>query len=94
MGLDPVDLTKEFVGIKSVSRWSNAEISDLVEERMKTCGFEVERLSFTDQNGELKVSLVGKKGEGKGGIGFFSHTEMHGDSIISMSCKPHVREGY
>ena len=75
MGLDPVDLTKEFVGIKSVSRWSNAEISDLVEERMKTCGFEVERLSFTDQNGELKISLVGKKGEGKGGIGFFSHTD-------------------
>lgn len=75
MALNPVDLTQEFVDIKSVSKWSNVEISDLVEQRMKDCGLEVERLSFTDENGELKVSLVGKKGGGRGGMGFFSHTD-------------------
>jgi acetylornithine deacetylase len=75
MGLDVVELTKEFVDIKSVSRWNNAEVSDCVEARLKACGFEVERLEYTDENGERKISLVGKKGEGTGGIGFFSHTD-------------------
>jgi acetylornithine deacetylase len=75
MDLDPVELTREFVDIKSVSRWSNSKISDLVEDRMKACGLVVERLSYTDESGELKISLVGKKGEGKGGVGFFSHTD-------------------
>ena len=59
-------MTKEFVDVKSVSRWSNAAISDLVEDRMKACGLEVERLTYEDENGELKVSLVGRKGEGEG----------------------------
>ncbi len=75
MGLDPVEMTKEFVDVKSVSRWSNAAISDLVEERMEACGLEVERLSYEDENGELKVSLVGRKGEGEGGLAFLSHTD-------------------
>ena len=75
MGLDPIALTQEFVNVKSVSRWSNSAISDLVEHRMKECGLEVERLSYLDQNNEEKVSLVGKKGEGKGGLAFLSHTD-------------------
>jgi acetylornithine deacetylase len=75
MSFDPVEMTREFVDIKSVSRWTNAEISDLVEERMKQCGLEVERLEYTDENGEQKISLVGVKGKGTGGVGFFSHTD-------------------
>ena len=66
MGLDPVEMTQEFVDVKSVSRGSNVEISDLVELRMKECGLEVERLTYLDENDELKVSLVGVKGESKG----------------------------
>lgn len=77
MGLDPVEMTQEFVDVKSVSRGSNVEISDLVELRMKECGLEVERLTYLDENDELKVSLVGVKGESKGedGIAFLSHTD-------------------
>jgi len=75
VGLDPVEMTKEFVNVKSVSRWSNAAVSDVVEARMTECGLEVERLSYVDENGELKVSLVGRKGEGEGGLAFLSHTD-------------------
>ena len=62
MQLDPVSLTRDLVAVKSVSRWSNALISDLVEERFREHGFETERLDYVDENGEAKVSIVGRKG--------------------------------
>ncbi len=71
MTLEPVQLTQELVDIKSVSRWSNLEISALVEGRMVQNGFETERLEYEDENGERKASIVGKKGEGSGGLAFF-----------------------
>lgn len=75
MKLDPVSLTRDLVAIKSVSRWSNALVSDLVEERFRVHGFETERLDYVDENGETKVSIVGRKGSGTGGLAFFSHTD-------------------
>ncbi|MCZ6679415.1 MAG: M20/M25/M40 family metallo-hydrolase [Candidatus Poribacteria bacterium] len=83
MGLDTIQLTKDIVAINSVSQRSNAAVSDLLEDTLKQCAFEVERLEFVDDNGERKVSLVGKKGEGADGFGLFSHSDtvpgMEGD---------------
>ena len=75
MGFDVVQLTRDIVAIDSVSQRSNEEVSDLLEETLKGCEFEVERLEYVDNNGERKVSLVGKKGEGPNGIGLFSHSD-------------------
>jgi acetylornithine deacetylase len=75
MQLDPVSLTRDLVAVKSVSRWSNSLVSDLVEERFREHGFETERLDYVDENGETKVSIVGRKGSGTGGLAFFSHTD-------------------
>ena len=75
MNLDPVSLTRDLVAIKSVSRWSNARVSGLVEEWFREHGFEIERLDYVDENGETKVSIVGRKGRGTGGLAFFSHTD-------------------
>ena len=75
MPFDPVELTSEFINIKSESKISNEPISDLVEDRMEACGLAVERLEYVDENGERKVSLVGQKGEGSGGLAFMSHTD-------------------
>ena len=75
MGLDVVQLTRDIVAINSVSQRSNAEVSDLLEKTLKQCAFEVERLEFVDKNGERKVSLVGKKGDGVDGFGLFSHSD-------------------
>lgn len=72
---DVIQLAKDVVAINSVSRHSNAEVSDLLEATFKECAFEVERLEFVDENGERKVSLVAKKGDGPGGFGLFSHSD-------------------
>ncbi len=71
-----VDLTKDLVAIRSVSQRSNADVSDFIENWLRTNGFdEIERLEYTDDNGERKVSLVAKKGEGTGGLAFLSHSD-------------------
>ncbi|MGB0383893.1 MAG: M20/M25/M40 family metallo-hydrolase [Ardenticatenaceae bacterium] len=75
MNMDVLELTKELVAIKSVSRWSNREVSDFLEDVLNKCAFEVERLTYIDPNGEEKVSLVAKKGEGVGGLAFLSHSD-------------------
>lgn len=92
--IDPVELTREFVAVKSVSRWSNATISDLVEARMQACGFEMERLEYTDEHGERKISLVGKIGEGEGGLAFMSHTDtVPGQEADWPPYDPRVKDG-
>jgi acetylornithine deacetylase len=73
--LDVVNLTKELVAINSVSKQSNAPVADALEPVMRRCGFEVERLEHRDANGERKVNLVGLKGSGTDGLGFFSHVD-------------------
>ena len=60
---DVIQLTKDIVSISSVSHQSNTMVCDLLEETLKKCEFEVERLQFIDQKGEAKISLVAKKGE-------------------------------
>lgn len=73
--LDPVALTSGMIDIKSVSRWNNVEVSEYVESWLKEHGFETEWLEYKDEFGERKVNIVGKKGDGQGGMGFFSHTD-------------------
>jgi acetylornithine deacetylase len=75
MNFDPLQLTKELVAIPSVSRWSNADISNLLEKWLKEAAFEIERLEYTDANGETKISLVAKKGAGTGGLAFIGHSD-------------------
>lgn len=70
-----IELTKALVNIPSVSRWSNAAVSDFAQEQMELAGCTVERVDYVDPNGELKVSLVGQIGSGRGGLAFFSHSD-------------------
>ncbi len=75
MNFDVVKLTADLVNLPSVSRGSNEAISDYLEAQLKDAAFAVERLSYIDENGENKVSLVAKKGKGKDGLAFFSHSD-------------------
>ena len=75
MTYDVIQLTKELVAIPSVSSTSNAEISSFLQAQLSQIGFTVERLAYTEPTGEEKVSLVAKLGEGRGGLGFFSHSD-------------------
>lgn len=75
MKQDLFNLTRDMVAIRSVSRQSNVQISDYVEQVLKSSDFEVERLEYLDENDERKVNLVGKKGAGTGGLAFASHSD-------------------
>jgi acetylornithine deacetylase len=89
-----VALTEALVRIPSVSRWSNAAVSDFAEEQMALYGFEVERLAYTDPNGEQKVSLVGQIGSGDGGLAFFSHSDtVPGQEDVWHAFDPWIEEG-
>ena len=68
-------LTQDLVAIKSASQISNVPITDFVEELFQRENFEIERLEYIDGDGLRKASLVAKKGEGSGGLGFFSHSD-------------------
>ncbi len=71
-----VDLLRELIAFPSVSRDSNAPISDHVAELLRRRRFEVERIEFVDALGVKKVSLVAKRGAGRGGLGYFAHTDV------------------
>jgi acetylornithine deacetylase len=76
MQRDVLQLAQELVAIRSVSQWSNADISDYIETWLKAAGFdEIESLEYTCENDERKVNLIAKKGEGTGGLAFLSHSD-------------------
>lgn len=73
--LDVVQLTRDLVSIPSESQESNSAVSALLASVLQNIGFEVERLIYLDSNSVEKVSLVGKKGNGEGGLCLFSHSD-------------------
>ncbi len=74
--MDVIDMTAEFVSYNSASLLSNAPVSKAIAKRMRQAGLTVERLDYRDANGELKVSLVGKKGRGPGGVAMMGHSDV------------------
>ena len=74
--MDALQYTKDLVAFESTSVLSNVPVSDYVEEALKKLGFVTERIEYDDVNGVPKASIVGKKGEGTGGIAYFGHTDV------------------
>ncbi|MFT5196831.1 MAG: acetylornithine deacetylase, partial [Candidatus Promineifilaceae bacterium] len=75
MPLNVIELTQNLVRMQSVSKDSNGPISDYLQTILEEIGCEIERLEYTDSNGELKVNIIGKIGKGKGGLAFCSHSD-------------------
>ncbi|HMO19102.1 MAG TPA: M20/M25/M40 family metallo-hydrolase [Oligoflexia bacterium] len=70
------DITSELIKIPSVSDQGNVEITDWIHDFLLRQDFVVERLEYINpDDGKLKANLVARKGEGSGGLGFFSHTD-------------------
>jgi acetylornithine deacetylase len=94
MKLDVVQLTKDLVAIRSVSLRSNVAVSDFLEQKFRQGGFAVERLEYVDVNGERKFNLVAQKGEGPGGLAFFSHSDtVPGQELEWAAFDPVVEKG-
>ena len=91
MNIDAVELTRQLVAIDSVSRNSNAAVSDLLQQVLEGAGFEMERLEYDDPDGVRKVNLIGRRGAGSGGFGLFSHSDtVPGDNWSGDPWAPRV----
>jgi len=94
MDHDVLSLTQTIVAMRSETTESNLEVTDFVHEWLAARGFVIERLHYTDANGIDKHNLVAKKGEGTGGLGFFSHSDtVPGDPREWEPWNPLVKDG-
>lgn len=79
MPTEAIEYLKPLMEFDSVSSRSNADISNHIESTLQTLDFETERVEYVDSNGELKVSILGRKGPhdlSSGGMGWFGHTDV------------------
>lgn len=74
--MDVTQYAMELVSIPSVSSVSNERISRVIADHLRRMGFEVEWLTYKDVNGERKVNLIAKRGEGSGGVAYLSHSDV------------------
>lgn len=74
--MNALDLTRELVAFDSVSVRSNVAVTDYVEGVLRKLGCEVERLEYNDERGVRKANVVGKLGNGTGGMAYFGHTDV------------------
>jgi len=74
--MDSLTYAEKLVSFESTSNLSNAEVADYIEKALSELDFETERLEYTDGNGLRKVNIVGKKGNGTGGVAYFGHNDV------------------
>lgn len=94
---DALEYARSLVAVPSVSRDSNGPVSDVVELHLRSLEFQVERQNFLDPQGVPKSNVIGRKGPGSGGLGYFSHTDVVPADTWSMADNgpftPTVRDG-
>ncbi|MCH2211054.1 MAG: M20/M25/M40 family metallo-hydrolase [Fuerstiella sp.] len=89
MSLDVVRLTTELVGFNSVSRLTNVPVTRYIAKVLRSLGFKVEELRYTDVNGVEKLSIVGKLGRGTGGLTLMSHDDVvPADNVEDWTDRP------
>jgi acetylornithine deacetylase len=94
MDHDVLALTQTMVAMRSETTEDNGAVTDFIHEWLAARGFAIERLSYTDENGVEKHNLVAQKGSGRGGLGFFSHSDtVPGDPREWAPWDPVVKEG-
>jgi acetylornithine deacetylase len=71
-----LDYARELVAFNSVSPLSNVEVTNCVEEWLRKLGCSIERVDYDDKNGVRKANVIGKLGEGTGGVAYFGHTDV------------------
>ena len=68
MSLDVVELTSQLISYHSVSQLSNVSATRYTAKILQAIGFAIEELSYTDAQGVDKLSIIGKLGQGTGGL--------------------------
>ena len=70
-----IDVTRKLVNFRSPSLESNVPVTEYCADLLRSLGFKVETLGYTDRNGVKKLSVVGKLGDGVGGLSLLSHND-------------------
>ncbi len=73
--MNALQYTNELVRFPTVSNVSNADICDYLKGVLIGLGFTTERVEYRDSAGVIKVNVIGKKGNGSGGMAYFAHTD-------------------
>lgn len=73
--LDAIKLTQTLIRYNSISSNSNIPVSDCLSASMEQAGLQVERILYRDAAGIEKISLVGRKGDGDGGLALLGHSD-------------------
>lgn len=74
--MNALDYARKLVAFESTSCYSNVPVVDHVEETLKGLGFVTERIDYDDAKGIRKANVVGKMGDGVGGLAYFGHTDV------------------
>jgi acetylornithine deacetylase len=74
--MDALDYARDLIAFDSISPVSNCAVTDYAEAQLKRLGFETERLEYNDELGIRKASVVGRRGQGTGGMAWFGHTDV------------------
>ena len=74
--MESLEYAKRLVAFESPSFLSNVPIIDYVEATLRDLGLVTERIDYHDAAGVQKANVVGKLGQGRGGIAYFGHTDV------------------
>lgn len=74
--MDALEYAKRLVALESTSVLSNVPVTDYVQRTLGQLGFSTERLEYDDEAGVRKACVIGKKGQGTGGLAYFGHTDV------------------
>jgi acetylornithine deacetylase len=75
MRQDPVQLARQFIGYPTESQRTNVELATRVAALLRWAGLEVEELPYVDARGVNKLSLVARRGQGRGGLSLLTHSD-------------------
>lgn len=71
-----LDFCKELVAFESTSCITNVPIADHAQQTLIRLGFVTERIEYDDADGVRKANIVGKLGDGVGGLAYFGHLDV------------------
>jgi len=74
--MNSLEHAQQLIRFDSTCHRSNLGISDYVEQLLQSLSCETERIEYHDDNGELKVNVLGKRGSGQKGLAWFGHTDV------------------
>jgi acetylornithine deacetylase len=86
--MDTVEELRQLIAFPSVSRESNVDITEHIQQRLQALEFQTERVDYDDECGTPKSCVVARKGPAGSGLAFFAHSD-----VVAVDSWQHPRSG-